>query len=156
MTPPAKLKEIVDGMDFQNEEMSAYWNKKTGEVVTLTSDSIRAAEEKEPLENYPEWEYEEILEAGRFLESPDDYLPLPSKFEIHEWEIMERFCLSLKDGGIRDQMLDTIRGTGAFRRFKDNLERFDLEERWYPFREQALKEIAVDWCQRNGIDLIRG
>ena len=44
----------------------------------------------------------------------DDYIQLPDKFEIHDWEIMQDFCLSLRKAEVREESLDLIRGRGAF------------------------------------------
>ena len=38
----------------------------------------------------------------------DDFLPLPSKFEIHEWSIMERFAESLEDDEASERLLRAI------------------------------------------------
>jgi hypothetical protein len=44
-----------------------------------------------------------------------------------------------------------IRGSGAFRRFKDAIRRHGIEDEWYQFRDQALEEIAIEWLESNGI-----
>ena len=38
--------------------------------------------------------------------------------------------------------------------FKDAIIRFGIEENWYRFREEALKDIAIRWCERNDITFI--
>jgi len=52
----------------------------------------------------------------------DHSLPLPDRFEMPEYQIMERCCLSLGDEEIRGDLCDAIRGRGAFRRFKDRVQ----------------------------------
>jgi len=79
----------------------------------------------------------------------DDYLKLPSKFNVDEYEIMERFCLSIPNEKISNVLSDMIRGSGAFRRFKDLIYRYDIEKDWYKFRDEAYKEIAVSWLESN-------
>lgn len=64
---------------------------------------------------------------------------------------MKRFCYSLDDGDIRFGMLNSVYGEGAFRSFKDNLLRYDLEDAWHEFRYSALRELAVDWCEENDL-----
>ena len=46
---------------------------------------------------------------------------------------------------------DAFHGSGPFRRFKDGLCRYDLEQEWYDFRDEAYKQIARDWCNANNI-----
>ena len=60
---------------------------------------------------------------------------------------MERFCLSRED----DDLCDAIRGRGAFRRFKDRVQAYGIAEDWYRYRDAALREIAVAWCEAHGL-----
>ena len=80
--------------------------------------------------------------AGEILET-EHYLPLPDRFEIHEYQIMERFCLSVDDEDMRDDLCDAIRGRGAFRRFKDRMQVYGMAEEGYRYRDAALREIAM-------------
>jgi hypothetical protein len=84
------------------------------------------------------------------LES-EDFLALPGKFEIHEYSIMERFCLGVEDSEARDALLQAIRGRGAFRFFKAVIHERGIAEAWYAFRQRALEEIAVEWLEANGV-----
>jgi hypothetical protein len=145
-----KLQDILEGMDCQSDEQSSFLNLTTGEVVSITDEELRAAENDEPLEDFPEWQHEAIRIAGEIIET-DHYLPLPDRFEIHEYSIMERFCLSVDDEDMRDDLCDAIRGRGAFRRFKDRMQLYGMAEEWYQYRDAALREIAMAWCEAHGI-----
>ena len=145
-----KLKDIVDEISFMLDETSSYLNTKTGEVVTVTSEELRVAENEEPLEDFPEWQRDVIRIAGEILET-DDYLPLPTKFDIHEYSIMERFCRSVEDDDICDDLCNAIRGRGAFGRFKDRIQEYGIADHWHKYLDNALREIAIDWCGENGI-----
>ena len=105
------------------------------------------------MKKFPDWQQESIKIAQEILEN-DDYIPLPDKYEIHEYDIMEKFCLSINDDELRDIMYYSIKGSGAFRRFKDNILRYDIEEDWYKFREEAFREITVEWCEYNKVSFI--
>ena len=144
------IKDVVDEMDVLSEEHSAFLNRHTGELVTLSSEELSAAEEDDEIVDYPEWQQEMIIKAREVISS-DDYLPLPSKFDIHEYHIMEEFCCSIVDDEIREGLLDKIRGRGAFRRFKDDIHMNGMEEEWYRFRQEELEKIAIDWFEANQI-----
>jgi len=150
MTVPIKRKDIIEGLEFLTDEGSSYLNTVTGEVVYVTTEELRAAEEEEPLEDFPEWQHANIRIAKDLLDT-DHYLPLPTKFDIHEYHVMERFCASVEDADIRDDLCDAIRGRGAFRRFKDSIQAYGIAEAWYRYRDTALREIAVAWCEEHGI-----
>jgi hypothetical protein len=145
-----KLSDIVEGLEFQSDECFSYLNTATGEVVSVTTEELRAVEEDEPLEDFPEWQHDAIRIARDIVET-DHYLPLPDRFEIHEYSIMERFCLSVDDEDIQNDLCNVIRGRGAFRRFKDRIQAYGIAEEWYQYRDEALREIALAWCEAHGL-----
>ena len=144
------LKDVVNEMDVLSDEHSAFLNRHTGELVTLSNEEISAAEEDDNIDEYPEWQQDMIIKAKEVSDS-DDYLPLPSKFEIHEYHIMEKFCHTVEDGKIRGNLLHKIRGRGAFSRFKNAIQMNGIEEEWYRFRQEELEKIAIDWLEANQI-----
>ncbi|MHC4632348.1 MAG: UPF0158 family protein, partial [Planctomycetota bacterium] len=44
------------------------------------------------------------------------------------------------------------KGRGAFRRFNDAIRDYGIADDWYKYRDDALKEIAIEWCEENGIE----
>jgi hypothetical protein len=147
---PVKLSDLIEEMDFQSDERSAFLNLTTGAVVSVTDEELRAAENDAPLEDFPAWQHDAIRLAGEIVET-DHYLPLPDKFEINEYRIMEHFCLSREDEDMREDLCNAIRGRGAFRYFKDRMHAYGIADEWYQYRDAALKEIAVAWCEAHGI-----
>jgi hypothetical protein len=63
---------------------------------------------------------------------------------VNEYEIMENFCLTVSDQRKRESLLRAIRSKGAFRRFKDKLSDFEMEEQWYSYRDDCFKQIAIE------------
>lgn len=145
-----KLSDIIEGLEFQADERSSYLNTTTGEVVSITTEELRAAEEDAPLEDFPAWQHE-ALRIAREIVATDHYLPLPDRFEINEYRMMERFCLAVDDDDLRDDLCAAIRGRGAFRRFKDRVQAYGMAEEWYRYRDAALREIAIAWCEAHGM-----
>jgi hypothetical protein len=150
MAVQVKLKTIIEGLALQADECFAYLNTTTGEVVAVTTEELRAAEEDEPLEDFPAWQHDAMRIAREIL-ATEHSLPLPTRFDIHEYSIMERFCLSVDDDGLRDDLCDALRGRGAFRWFKDRMQTYGIAEAWYRYRDAALRERAVTWCEAHGI-----
>jgi hypothetical protein len=150
MKATVSLKDVVDEMDVPGDEHSAFLHRHTGELITLSREELSAAEEDDDIDDYPEWQQEMIIKAREVLES-DHFLALPNKFDIHEYSIMEDFCFSVADDKIRGGLLDKIRGSGAFRRFKDAILINGIEEDWYSFRQKAFEKIAIDWLEYNKI-----
>ncbi len=138
------LKAIVDEMDVLSDEHFAYLNPQTGDLVTLSTEEISAVEEDLPNDDFPDWQQPLIAQARAVLDS-NEYLRLPTRHDIHEYAIMERFCDAIADQQLRQIFLDQIRGSGAFRRFKQLLQRYAIAEEWYEFRTAALRAIAIQW-----------
>jgi hypothetical protein len=123
-------------------------------VVLLIDEGWLTDEEGESSEELPEWQREVLMVKKDILQNRENYVELPSKVEINEYRIMEDFCHSVEDRGISEKLSDAIKGRGAFRRFKDNIVRLGIEARWYKYKDEALKRMAIEWCKDNNIDYI--
>jgi hypothetical protein len=153
MAVTVKLKDVVDQLDMLDDQSAGYLNKRTGELYFLTGEElfdIDDEDDDDPPDDEPAWQLEARLKAKEVTSSAD-WLELPGKFEIHEYNIMAEFCRSLMDDALSDRLLQLIRGSGAFRRFRDAISDFGLEEAWYEFRSSAFEKIAVDWLEENQI-----
>jgi hypothetical protein len=153
MAATVKLKDIVEALEVQFDESTYFVNLDTGELELVSRDLLREAEEfgdddeepDLPAWQEPEWELaKRIVSTGRFQH-------LPSKFDVHEWAIMQDFANSVESEEIRDDLLNAIHGAGAFRNFKFALRLHRIEPDWFEFRTDALRQIAIDWCKRNHI-----
>ena len=52
----------------------------------------------------------------------------------------------------QNKLLYTIKGKGAFRRFKDALIMLDIRNEWFKFKEKELIEMARKILEENQID----
>lgn len=139
------LAAVVDALECLFEGCSAFLNRRTGEIVTCSHDELRAAEEDDTGEETL-WDRQAIDTAKRVL-SDADFLELPDKFDIHEHAIMKRFCRSLDDGELGEELLSLLYGAGAFCRFKNAIHRYGMTDGWYRFRALAIEAIARDWLE---------
>jgi hypothetical protein len=155
MPLPVKLKDVIDALEMGGDENRNYLDKRTGEVILLTNEEMSAAEEEEDLTDYPDWQQESILQAHEVLET-DHYLELPTQFDIHEYKIMEDFCLSLEDRQVGNELHRLIKGRGAFGRFKGAIHSLGVADAWYAFRAAEFERIAIEWLELEGIPYTRG
>lgn len=149
-----RLKDVVSEVLMQPREWFGFLDTASGEIVWVSLEELRAAEEGLPIEQagLSDLDYElveQILEdeEGRFVR-------LPTPEEVDEYSIMKDFCLSLEDQKLRETLLSAIRGRGAFRRFKDAVIRYGLDDGWYRFRDWAVGEIVKEWCEEHNIEVI--
>ena len=145
---PVRLQDILDGMAFQSDEITAYLHRPTGRVVAISEEALQAAEEGRSADDVEELE---LADARGILEGGDDYLALPDRFEIDEYRMMERFATGIADPRIQAELSDGLRGRGAFRRFKDAVRRLGLAEEWYGYRDRGYEELARAWCDAHGL-----
>ncbi len=155
MKKPIKLSEIAQEMG-QMEGMEIYLHEPSGRLYHFFEGESEFASVYSPseIEALPPEKKKEVEIAYAFDENESDFLPFPSKYEVNEYQIMENFCYAQSKERVQDSLLDSIKGRGAFRRFRDTVDQFNLTEKWYAFQEQAFYEIAIEWCIDNEIAYI--
>ena len=131
-----KLKDIVDALEMTDDTSEAFLNKRTGEIEWIGE--YMDKEERE--------EVSDRLDA-------DGFIRLPTQYDIHEYNIMRDFVYSVS-GNEQDFLANAITGRGAFQRFRRGIKRFGIEQSWYDFRDKTYVEIAEEWCQENGLQII--
>lgn len=147
-----KLDDVIEQILFASESHQSYFNKNTGEIHLIPDEVESFIEFKMEDDFIPEWEKELIPIAKDIQSNPDNYIPLPDKYDINEYSIMEEFCISLDNEELREIMYSSIKGKGAFQRFKNNIHNYGITDEWYKFKDEALKEIAIEWCEYNSIE----
>jgi len=135
-----KLQQVIQAIEEANEVFTSFWDTKTGKTVYLA----------EPLMT-------EMTEADEALASeientPERFLRFPTKYEIHQYRIMEDFIDQLSPGKAQEELAYAIRGKGAFRRFKQSVRFHGLEQRWYDYLAKAYRELAIRWCVEEGLE----
>jgi hypothetical protein len=69
------------------------------------------------------------------------------------FQIMEDFVLRLPDGKAREKLAHALQMRKPFRRFKKALQEFPpIEDEWFEFHAQRLREKARDWLDSLGIE----
>ena len=129
-----KLSEVIDALDFTNDEIEYYYNPDTEEIFMSNIGDF---------EDLNEDELDELFEKS---------IMLPTRYDINEYEMMEDFAETINDTRLQNQLYISLNGSGAFRRFKDTCINFDIINDWYKFRDERYKEIAIDWCKENNIE----
>lgn len=135
-----RLQQVMDAIEMACDSYTEFFDSQTGETVSLP-DPIQTGETDEELK--------ELLET-----EPDRFLRFPTRFEIHEYSIMESFIEALPSGRICNELAQAIRGRGAFRRFKDTIRYYGIEQLWYDYLENAYREIAIRWCRENDLKYV--
>ena len=130
----AKLSEVIDALEFTNDEIEYYYNLDNGEIFMSNIGEF---------ENLNEDELDELFEKS---------IMLPTRYDINEYEMMEDFTETIEDTRLQNQLYISLNGSGAFRRFKDTCINYDIIDDWYKFRDEKYKEVAINWCKDNNIE----
>lgn len=128
-----KLSEIIDSLEFTNDEIEYYYNPDNEGVFMSSINDYESLNDDE---------MDEIFEKS---------IMLPTRYDINEYKMMEEFAETIEDIRLQNQLYISLNGSGAFRRFKDTCINFDIIDDWYKFRDEKYKEIAINWCKGNNI-----
>jgi hypothetical protein len=141
------IKEAVQCVQMGSGEIfELFYDRQTGNILEVpTEEGLAYIDEKIPPEEQALWDQVAEDEHGK------RFIKLPTEFEINEWDIMRRFADSLNDAKQASLLSDAMRGGGAFGRFKNSVTRLGLEQLWETYRDNAVKEIMLDWCDEHGI-----
>src|SRR5437763_13794867 len=138
--------ELEDAFIHGSYELQYWLDKRTGEVILISSDTEHWARGGDEIEDAPEWQHEEIerarrvlravgeLETGEEAEETDRYLAIPT-IDSHEgYRTMEDFVETVNNPRLRESLIEALRGRKPFRRFKDVLMDYGAErEQWFAF-----------------------
>ena len=138
MTIP--LKQVIQAIEEGSEVFTSFWDTKTGKPVYLADPLMTDMTE------------EDKALAAAIEDTPEQFLRFPTKHEIHQYHMMEDFIDQLSPGKVQEELVHAIRGKGAFRRFKQSVRYHGLEHRWYDHLAEAYRELAIRWCEKEGLE----
>ena len=139
----SKLDELEWAFDMQSgsehgEEIHCYISKKTGDIV---HDDEVLSDVPCPVED---------------IEGDPDYLHLPDKFDLHLGQRLVWRFVSFEIPGLAPKVREIFSRRGAYRRWKDFLDRNDLLDKWHQFENDSTRAALLDWCQSHEIPIESG
>jgi len=154
MRPQVKLTDIIDSISLQTYNTAYYLDKESGRLVPVSKEQLLVATENRTLEDYPEWQRNQIKLVRDILadEKKEKYIAVPGKFVHHEYSTMVNFCLSFENEEMSKALCRAIIGAGAFNRFQKSIDHFGVAEEWHRYRYHAMKKVVIDWCETNDIE----
>ena len=147
--PVVSLRDVVEALDLQSDELHSCLDPDTGEIITFNDEEAHIAESGD-WKDAPVWMRESLPKIKRALED-DRMLELPDRVHIDEWRMMQDFAAEQDECKCRPELQSVAHGAGAFRRFKNAIQRLGLEDAWYRYRETAFEQVAKGWLEENKI-----
>lgn len=153
------LSELVHEMELgDNLELTGYLDTETGEILSMPDNVMRAVEDSdEAAEALPDWEQELVEIAENILgDEKNRFLLIPRRESREGYELMAAFAETVTNSDLREKLAVALDGKGAFRRFKNVLNHHPDElDRWYEFKDESIREEAVQWLIMNGIEPVQ-
>lgn len=134
-----KLDIVIDAIECADDAFTYFYDTETKDTVFL-QDPMYTGESNDETENLID-------------NNPGRFYRLPTKYDIHEYRIMESFVDGLPDGREKNELISAIHGKGAFRRFKNGIIQYGIEQAWYNYQAQAYREKAICWCNDNEFEI---
>jgi hypothetical protein len=133
---PIAWEALEDAFENNAPEVHSYLHMATGEVIRVVDG---------------------IADPGTHARISTDstYLRIDPVSSREQYRWMERFIAIVEEGPLRQKLLQSIDGKGAFRRFKDVLMAFPVDrERWFQFRSERLRACMEAWLDAQGVEPI--
>jgi hypothetical protein len=133
---PVAWEALEDAFENNAPEVHSYLHLENGEVIRIVDGIADPGM------------HQRVMGDAQYLRVE----PVSSR-EQYRW--MERFIATVEEGDLRDKLVASIDGKGAFRRFKDVLMSFPVDrERWFTFRSERLRACMETWLATHGIEAI--
>jgi len=147
MAAVISLRDIVEALDLQSDELSSYLDPDSGEIITFNEEEAGIAVRGD-WARAPDWMRASLPKIKRALED-DRILALPDRVHIDEWRMMQDFADQQDNCHCRAALSDAVHGSGAFRLFRRTIEQLGIEEQWQRYRDKAIERVARDWLEEN-------
>ena len=123
-------------VERNSPDTDSYLDLTTGRVLTITSGDPEAT-----------------LNRQQVSENIRNFLRVEPASSREQYRWMEKFVGSVVDEALRERLIISIDGKGAFRRFKDVLLAYPAErERWFSYRADLLHWHIQNWLASHEIE----
>ena len=117
-------------------DTESFLDRTTGQVLTVVSGDPEAP-----------------IRKRQIAENISNFVRVEPASSREQYRWMERFVSSVADPALRERLIISIDGKGAFRRFKDVLLAYPAErERWFSYRADLLHWHIFNWLKEAQID----
>ncbi len=117
-------------------DTESFLDRESGQVLTVVAGDPEAP-----------------LRKRQIAENIQSYVRVEPASSREQYRWMERFVSSVSDPGLRERLIISIDGKGAFRRFKDVLLAYPAErERWFSYRSDLLHWHIHNWLAEAGVE----
>jgi uncharacterized protein UPF0158 len=122
-------------VERNSPDTDSYLDLTTGRILTITTGDPEA-----------------VINRQNVSDNIRNFLRVEPASSREQYRWMERFVGSVVDEPLRERLIISIDGKGAFRRFKDVLLAYPAErERWFSYRADLLHWHIAQWLEQHEI-----
>jgi len=133
---PVAWEALEDAFENNAPEVHSYLNLDSGDVIRIVDGVAEPA-------------------MHTRIASDNDYLLVDPVSSREQYRWMERYIATVEEPDLRQKLVSSIDGKGAFRRFKDVLMAYPVErERWFSFRSERLKAAMQSWLDAHNLESV--
>ena len=133
---PIRWNELEMAFERNAPDTESFVDARTGEVVVVVNGQPESAELR-----------------ARVIAGGEQFVKIEPASSREQYRWMEQYVAMVEDPGLRERLLISIDGKGAFRRFKDVLLNYPTErERWFNYRGELLHWVMQQWMDREQIE----
>ena len=135
-TIPFRWNELEMAFERNAPDTESFVDVRTGEVIVIVDGQPEAGELR-----------------TRVVAGGEQYVKIEPASSREQYKWMEQFVAMVDDPALRERLLISIDGKGAFRRFKDVLLNYPAErERWFNYRADLLHWQMQQWMEREQLE----
>lgn len=131
-----KLNDIIDNLHAVSTSTHVYYNPEKNIFEFI--DELYS-------ENVDDFYDEMFLNA---------YIELPNSYDINMYALMVDFVDGISDDSLSQKGHLSLRGKGAFKRFKYFIFTHNLDDDWNAYINYRFRKIAIKWCVDNDIPFV--
>jgi hypothetical protein len=167
------LSELEQAFDSDDDEILYYMDIETGRLVVYSDEDRNLAQRVEDgfyneKSQYVDWEaaidalciadwQQEVVREAFEVEGDtgERYIAVPPRRSHEGYQEMVDYINTVSDQRLAGRLEGAISGRGAFRRFKDALLDYpEQRERWFQFKQERLREAALNWLKELKIEAV--
>jgi len=135
-TIPIRWNELEMAFERNAPDTESFVDARTGEVVVVVDGQPECADLR-----------------AKVIAGGEQFVKIEPASSREQYKWMEQFVAMVEDPALRERLLISIDGKGAFRRFKDVLLNYPAErERWFNYRGDLLHWQMHLWLEREQIE----
>jgi hypothetical protein len=133
---PVAWEALEDAFENNAPEVHSYLNLDNGDVIRIVDGVAEPA-------------------MHTRIATDNDYLLVDPVSSREQYRWMERYIATVEEPDLRQKLVSSIDGKGAFRRFKDVLMAYPVErERWFTFRSERLRAAMQSWLDAHSLESV--